>query len=84
MANRRKRCDIDYSTFHKTGVKVPINRSEEDAETTEDNMTEAAVADNADNVNLLVQAEEICDEALSDFFEENVLTDAYSFEEIDG
>ena len=68
--------------MHKTGDRIPIIRNESriDAETTEDDMTEAAVTN---NVTYLIQAEEVCDEAISDFFAENVLTDAYSFEEID-
>ena len=82
MARRRNTVSLDYSTFHKTGQKIPISRStnRNEALTEEDKMTEAAATEARA---CLLQAEEGCDEAISDFFDENSLAEAYSFEEID-
>ena len=80
MATNRRACDIDYSILHKTGKKVPISRST--------SRNEAAVTDIMTESNdkqastHILQTEESCEEAISDFFEENSLADAYTLEEI--
>ena len=77
MAGSRRVVDWDYSTLHKTGERIPISRNTNRNEaTTEDNMTEATANNGAEAQAYLLPAEESCDEAISDFFDESSLSDA--------
>ena len=70
----------DYKKLNSTGERVVVERNTN----REEAVTEARMADDDEVDNTaLKQTEEGCKEALSDFFEENKLAEAYNLEEID-
>ena len=77
----RKKIHLDYRVLNSTGERVPVERNRNRVEAVIN--TTMSCEDEGDSSAALLQAEEGCKEALVDFFEENLLTDAYDLDEID-
>ena len=81
MAGVRKKVHVDYKKLNSTGERVVVERNSNRVEAVTDQRMDGE--EGRDNNAAILQTEEGCKEALSDFFEENKLADAYDLDEID-
>ena len=81
MAGVRKKVHLDYKRLGSTGGRVVVERNSNRVEAVTEERMDGE--NGTDNNAAILQTEEGCKEALSDFFEENKLADAYNLEEID-